>query len=78
MLVRNGQKKGGNKDQLICRCIDGILYGPLPKCPQCKNGFLYYATGLFRCSGTFDRTTQRKTHCSYEVEEVKRGKWKHN
>jgi len=78
VLVRNGQKKGGNKDELINRCTDGIIYGALPKCPLCKTGFLYYATGMYRCNGTFDRQAQRKTLCSYETDEVKRTKWKNS
>lgn len=34
-LRLNNQIVGGTKDELIDRCVDGLVYGTLPKCPQC-------------------------------------------
>jgi hypothetical protein len=30
----NEQKKSGTKDILVSRCVDGIMRGALPRCPQ--------------------------------------------
>jgi hypothetical protein len=43
ILERNGQKKSGNKPELVSRVVDGMIYGALPSCPACKKGHLYYA-----------------------------------
>ena len=31
---------GGNKTELVARCVDGALYGALPRCPDCGAGKL--------------------------------------
>ena len=34
----NGYTTSGKKDELVHKCIDGELYGGLPKCPHCAKG----------------------------------------
>ena len=34
----NGYTSSGKKDELVHKCIDGELYGGLPKCPHCAKG----------------------------------------
>ena len=63
MLELNGQKKSGNKDELVELCVDGKLYGALPRCPECGSGILRVAylskyghagQARFSCPGYFD------------------------
>lgn len=46
----NGVSGVSTQDELVTRCVDGALRGALPKCPQCKQGALYYAGGLYHCA----------------------------
>lgn len=34
VLRANKQLLGGTKDELIARCVDGEMYGAIPKCPR--------------------------------------------
>ena len=38
VLENNRQKRTGNKQELIDRCIDGELHGAIPRCPLCGGG----------------------------------------
>merc|ERR1712232_130572 len=40
VLESNSQLKGGTKQELVDRCVDGKLFGKLPRCPQCGGGVL--------------------------------------
>jgi len=75
MLTLNNQKKTGTKEELVNRCVDGILRGALPRCPLCQIGHLWYAGGKYRCNGSYDRTQGGKLPCSFEANNVQRGSW---
>ena len=47
LLDANDQLKGGTKAVLVARCVDGKLYGGLPRCPQCGGGKLKVCCALF-------------------------------
>jgi hypothetical protein len=62
-LEANNQKKTGAKSELVERCIDGKLFGALPKCPKCGGGILrvtydakfgHGGKGTYTCPGYFD------------------------
>ena len=82
MLELNGQKKSGNKDELVERCVDGKLYGALPRCPECGSGILRVAylskyghagQGRFSCPGYFD--DDAFVRCGYSATQVERAPW---
>jgi len=39
-LRENGQLLGGVKEELVDRCVDGFLFGALPRCPECGGAVL--------------------------------------
>jgi len=75
-LRANKQLLGGNKGELVERCVDRKLYGNLPRCKQCGIGLLRVAyktpighggQGDFSCPGGYDddayvRCSYRSTH----------------
>merc|ERR1712173_355920 len=73
MLEMNEQKKGGKKEEVLERVIDGIINGAIPKCPKCaKEGrgnksFLKYdaETGFYQCSGGFDVRLNKRMPCDF-------------
>lgn len=82
MLQLNGQKKSGNKDELIERCVDGKLYGALPRCPECGGGILRVAymskyghngQGRFSCPGYFE--DEAFVRCGFSASQVDRMPW---
>lgn len=77
-LGLNGQKRTGSKDELVSRTLDGIMRGALPHCPLCHVGHLWYAAGKYRCSGSFDATTQQRINCTFTAActDIRRSKWK--
>lgn len=79
----NGQLKGGNKQELVDRCVDGLLYGALPKCTLCGGGLLrvvypskygHGGQGRFSCPGFYDDDTFKR--CSFTSNSVERDAWK--
>eukprot|EP01050_Picozoa_sp_SAG11_P030092 SAG11_NODE_8751_length_980_cov_1.085131_1_plen_130_part_10 len=65
------------------RCIDGRLFGALPRCPTCLEGrlrvkyeskWLHGGSGSFSCPGT--RSDVGFNPCSYKSEAVSRAAWK--
>lgn len=64
LLALNGQIKGGDKQELVERCVDCKLFGGLPRCPECGGGVLrvsytskkigHGGQGSFSCPGFFD------------------------
>jgi len=63
LLALNKQLKGGIKQELVDRCVDGKMYGALPRCPECGGGLLrvvytqkygHGGQGTFSCPGFFD------------------------
>jgi len=83
-LRENNQKVGGNKPELVARCVDGAMYGSLPRCPDCGAGrlqvrypagvtFGHGGQGTFYCPGYFDDDTFRR--CSFSSTSVERSEW---
>ena len=72
------------KNDLILRCIDGILNGAIPRCPRCSTqgrgnrSYLTYdkETGYYLCNGTFDPKAQRKLECDFYSQSVMRKPWR--
>ncbi|GLT42329.1 hypothetical protein SLA2020_163320 [Shorea laevis] len=73
MLEANNQDATGSELDLRDRCVDGMMFGALGKCPLCS-GSLRYSGGLYRCHGYLSEWSK----CSYSTHEPERlkGKWK--
>ncbi|KAK6164538.1 hypothetical protein DH2020_001402 [Rehmannia glutinosa] len=73
MLEANEQDTRGSELDLRERCVDGMFFGALAKCPMCS-GWLRYSSGMYRCCGYLSEWTK----CSYSTAEPQRikGKWK--
>lgn len=83
MLALNAQVKSGDKQTLVDRCVDGAMYGALPRCSDCGGGTLrvQYLTkfghggeGKFSCPGYYDDDAYRR--CSFSATSVERPAWK--
>jgi len=79
----NSQLKGGSKSELVERCVDGKLYGALPRCPLCGGGILrvvytaregHKGQGRFSCPGYFD--DDHFVRCKYSSDAADRLAWK--
>eukprot|EP00308_Calcidiscus_leptoporus_P017388 CAMPEP_0119386238 /NCGR_PEP_ID=MMETSP1334-20130426/95002_1 /TAXON_ID=127549 /ORGANISM="Calcidiscus leptoporus, Strain RCC1130" /LENGTH=203 /DNA_ID=CAMNT_0007407685 /DNA_START=61 /DNA_END=672 /DNA_ORIENTATION=- len=82
VLESNGQLKGGTKPALVDRCVDGKLFGRLPRCPKCGGGVLrvvyqskvgHGGKGKFSCPGYYD--DDHFVRCNYTANEAERGQW---
>ena len=82
MLRINSQVIGGNKQEVLERCIDGKIYGGLPRCPKCGGGILrvYYSVkvghggqGKFSCPGFYDDDYFQR--CPYTSDSAERLPW---
>ncbi|KAL6208713.1 hypothetical protein ACLB2K_019659 [Fragaria x ananassa] len=73
MLEANAQSSTGSELDLRDRCVDGMMFGALCKCPLCS-GHLHYSGATYRCHGFLTAWTK----CSYSTQEPERlkGKWK--
>ena len=83
MLELNGQVKSGVKEDLIARCVDGKMYGALPRCSECGGGILRvsYASkyghggeGRYSCPGYHDGDSF--VRCGFTATAVERASWK--
>jgi len=83
MLELNGQKKSGNKEELVERCVDGRLFGALPRCPDCGGGVLRVAyaqkyghsgQGRFTCPGHYE--DEGWITCGFKSMDAERPPWK--
>lgn len=80
LLEHNGQRTraGCGKRDVMRRCIDGMLYGALPQCPECKSeGTLYWDMdiGAYKCSADASEWAE----CQFEMKDfggLTRTKWK--
>lgn len=73
ILEINNQDTTGSELDLRERCVDGMLFGALTKCPLC-GGYLRYSSGMYRCQGYLSEWSK----CTYSTSEPERveGKWK--
>jgi len=77
------KKKSGRKEELIERCVDGMMYGAIPRCPKCINderggATLNYNqdTNMYTCNGYFDKKSKKKLHCDFQSDHVERNAWR--
>jgi len=82
MLELNAQKKSGTKDELIERCVDGKLYGALPRCLDCGGGILrvsypskygHGGKGRYSCPGYYE--DEGYIRCGFSATDVERAEW---
>ncbi|XP_010522166.1 PREDICTED: poly [ADP-ribose] polymerase 1 [Tarenaya hassleriana] len=73
MLEENEQSTKGSELDLRDQCADGMMFGPLDKCPICSS-HISYSGGIYRCHGYISEWSK----CSYSTSEPLRikGKWK--
>ncbi|KAA8544469.1 hypothetical protein F0562_022491 [Nyssa sinensis] len=73
MLKANSQCSKGSPLDLLDRCVDGMLFGALARCPHCHKSTLYFAGDTYRCFGE-----EEWGKCSYSTKNAERvkGKWK--
>ncbi|GFP96805.1 poly [ADP-ribose] polymerase 1 [Phtheirospermum japonicum] len=67
MLEANEQDSRGSELDLREKCVDGMSFGALGKCPMCS-GWLRYSSGMYRCCGYLSEWTK----CSYSTAEPER------
>lgn len=73
MLTLNNHPAAGGKSVLLDRCAEGMLFGAIPKCPDCKEYTLKCLNGVkYKCSGKM--TTWGA--CAFESKKVERLPWK--
>ena len=81
-LGLNNAIKSGAKQELIDRCVDGALYGALPRCPDCGGGVLkvtypskygHGGEGRYYCPGYHDGDCFLR--CSFTTTTVARPTW---
>ena len=71
----NKQMVGGNKTELVARCVDGHKYGALPVCPEADcGGKLKYTVDMNTvfCGGRYNEELGSRVPCYYKVDWVKR------
>ncbi|OMO78424.1 hypothetical protein CCACVL1_14378 [Corchorus capsularis] len=73
MLKANHQVATGSELNLRDRCVDGMMFGALGRCPICS-GFFRFSRGMYHCCGYLSAWSK----CSYSTREPGRleGKWK--
>ena len=75
LLGLNEQLKGGNKGELVARCVDRKLHGNLPRCPECGGGRLKHdGAGAFFCPGYYD--DDEFVFCRYRTWHCERPAWR--
>lgn len=72
MLTENGLEASGGLPKLLERCADGMMYGALPKCPECKGQLDIGKFGRdIRCKGFLSEWTR----CSFKTPTIERNDW---
>lgn len=71
MLESNEASSKGGRDTLLDRCADGLLYGALPACPDCKEPRLEFRHGRYHCTAATEWSK-----CSFEADTITRTPWK--
>eukprot|EP01105_Mastigella_eilhardi_P011092 TRINITY_DN255_c0_g1_i1.p1 TRINITY_DN255_c0_g1~~TRINITY_DN255_c0_g1_i1.p1 ORF type:complete len:1160 (+),score=256.88 TRINITY_DN255_c0_g1_i1:63-3542(+) len=77
ILKHNDQPVTGGTKHMMQRCVEGMLYGALPKCSECKEGDLYWDTdlGKYRCTGDISEWA-RCTFTAPNFDSIERTPWK--
>ncbi|KAM7430085.1 Poly [ADP-ribose] polymerase 1 [Porites harrisoni] len=72
MLEDNGLSSQGGESSLLDRCSDGMTFGRLLPCEECKGGQLVYRTEGYCCTGNLTAWTK----CMFVTKQPKRTQWK--
>jgi hypothetical protein len=76
-LKANDSKTSANvKSELVARCVEEELWGVPEKCSVCRYGNMYYAGGVWRCRGTFDREKKQYVRCDHVAKDWRTRPWK--
>jgi len=70
----NDQSAGKNKQELLEKVADGMLFGALPRCPKCAGGRLRVLGNMYTCPGFMEDDTFQD--CDYVSMDIKRIPWK--
>ncbi|XP_047140981.1 poly [ADP-ribose] polymerase 1 isoform X1 [Hydra vulgaris] len=71
LLDANNYNTTGGENTLLERCADGICFGALLTCSECKTGNLVYRTEGYQCTGHVSGWTS----CTFLTQTPKRKKW---
>jgi PADR1 (NUC008) domain len=74
LLRWNNQILVGTKDVILCKVIDGMVYGRLGRCSMCNGGKLKFNVDNAHeilCNGDFDEESQHKLACPYTTMPLK-------
>jgi len=72
MCEANEQDNTGGDSNILDRCADGLLFGALEACPECKQIRLTYRKEGYVCTGDMSAWTK----CIYTTLDPKRRPWK--
>jgi len=72
ILAENKQPHSGGRDKLLDALVDGLMYGALTACPECKHVAFEYKEGEYCCTA-FSSEWGR---CVYKALDVKRTPFK--
>ncbi|RDD42983.1 Poly [ADP-ribose] polymerase 1 [Trichoplax sp. H2] len=74
MLCNNNQNIPSGESRLLECCTDGMAFGALQQCEECKDGQLVYSSSSngYRCTGNVTSWTK----CMFETQAPKRKPWK--
>ncbi len=86
-LRGNDQKVSGTKHELIQRIGDCLVYGAMPRCPECKAAKLrvlysnnkpygHGGKGRYYCPGYYDDEDYKACGWTGDETQIERTKWK--
>ena len=70
ILEHNDQYSKGGADRIMDALVEGMLYGKLPRCPECGNRGLTFEDGVYRCKSVTEWSS-----CGYTADDVERSEW---
>lgn len=76
-LRKNNQSMTGNKNELLGKVAEGMLFGRTPKCPNCNGGRprLDLATGVYHCGGYYEDENFFQCDATFEFDQLARQAW---
>lgn len=77
ILRKNGQSMSGNKTELLGKVADGMMFGKVPKCPNCNGGRpkMDLATGHYHCNGYYEDEAFFQCDAVFEFSQLSREPW---
>ena len=77
LLKANDSKTSANvKAELVARCVEEELWGVPEKCTVCRYGNMYYAGGVWRCRGMFDKEKKQYVRCDHVAKDWPTRPWR--